>query len=88
MSSFDTSFLNPTSKVFLSYVPSDIDYSKMTIEDVRNSPKVPLSDDIPRPNVTVESIEIPADTDGHSIPVDVYRPKEAGDAILPALVYL
>ncbi|CAO0793146.1 unnamed protein product [Mucor circinelloides] len=88
MSSFDTSFLNPSSKVFLSYVPSDIDYSKMTIADVRNSPKVPLSDDIPRPNVTVESIEIPADTDGHSIPVDVYRPKEAGDAILPALVYL
>ncbi|CEP11517.1 hypothetical protein [Parasitella parasitica] len=88
MSPVDTSFLNPSSRVFLSNVPSDIDYSKLTILNVRNSPKVPLSDDIPRPDVTVESIKIPADTDRHPISVDVYRPKQAGDAVLPALIYL
>lgn len=88
MSPVDTSFLNPSSKLFLSYIPPDIDYSKLTIEDVRNSPKAPLSDDIQRPSVTIEHLEIPADTDGHPIQVDVYRPKNAGDATLPALVYL
>ncbi|KAI8643285.1 Alpha/Beta hydrolase protein [Parasitella parasitica] len=88
MSPADTSFLNHSSKVFLSYVPPDIDYSKLTIEDVRNSPKAPLSDDIPRPDVIVENIKIPLDTDGHPISVDVYRPRQARDAVLPALIYL
>lgn len=88
MSPTDTSFLSPSSKVFLSYVPPNIDYSKLTIEDVRNSPKAPLSDDIPRPDVILENIKIPANTDEHPISVDVYRPKKAGDDILPALVYL
>jgi hypothetical protein len=89
MSSIDTSFLNPITQKFLSLFPPDIDYSKLTIQQVRNASEVPLSDDIKRPNVTIEKLELPSQVDGHTIHIDVFRPKSAAiDEALPVVVYL
>jgi hypothetical protein len=89
MSSIDTSFLNTVSREFLSSFPPDIDYSKLTIEQVRNASKVPFSDDIKRPDVTIEKLELPSRADDHTIHIDVFRPKSAAaDEVLPVIVYL
>lgn len=82
--------LTPTSKKFLSLIPKGVDFTKLTIQDIRNSRSpVVLNESIPRPEVTIQTIEIPANDDGHPIPVDVYRPANVDkDEILPALVYL
>jgi acetyl esterase/lipase len=82
--------LTLVSKKFLSYLPKKVDPSLVPIGRLLGNPSVPFPESIPRPKVTVEQIEVPCtSTDGHAIPVDVYRPASASaDEVLPVLVYL
>lgn len=81
--------VTPTSKKFLSGLPKGLDYTQITIPMLRAArDPAELDESIPRPKVTVEKIEIPAN-DGHTIDVEIYRPANVEkDEILPALVYL
>ncbi|CAO3655551.1 unnamed protein product [Mucor hiemalis] len=81
--------VTPTSKKFLSGLPKGLDYTQITIPMLRAArDPAELDESIPRPKVTVEKIEIPAN-DGHAIDVEIYRPANIEkDEILPALVYL
>jgi acetyl esterase/lipase len=77
--------LNPSSLSFLSILPK-VDFSTLTVERLRR-PSPVLS--VPGPEVTIERLEIPCQTDGHLIPVDMYRPASASvDEVLPVVVYL
>lgn len=81
--------LTPSAQKFVDAVPKGLDFTQITIPMLRASRSPALLDEsIPRPEVTVEKIEIPAN-DGHAINVEIYRPADVGkDEILPALVYL
>lgn len=81
--------LIPSSQAFVFTFPTNVDYTGVPIQYVRDNVSPILSADIPRPKVVIEKMEIPCYTDGHLIPVDVYRPASVrADEILPVLVYL
>lgn len=81
--------LIPSAQAFVSILPTNVDYTGVPIQYIRDKAAPILSDDIPRPKVVIEKMEIPCGTDGHLIHVDVYRPASASDdEILPVLVYL
>lgn len=81
--------LSPVSVALMSVLPV-IDYNTVPIEVLRSShASIALSDEILRPKVTVQRIEIPTSEDGHLIPADIYRPASAmPNEILPAMVFL
>lgn len=88
MSPVDTSFLNPTTQAVLANLPKVDDFSKVTLETLRQP--IALQSELPKPHATIESIQLPSSiTDDHLIHVDVFRPKDApSDAVLPALIFL
>ncbi|KAI9273146.1 Alpha/Beta hydrolase protein [Helicostylum pulchrum] len=80
--------LIPSAQAFVSTFRTSVDYTGVPIQYLRDNASPMLSDDIPRPKVVIEKMKIPCYTDGHLIPVDVYRPASAyADEILPVLVY-
>ncbi|KAI9273147.1 Alpha/Beta hydrolase protein [Helicostylum pulchrum] len=81
--------LNPTFVALMSVLPV-IDYNSVPIEVLRtNHASTTLSDDIPRPKVTVQRIKIPTCEDGYLIPADMHRPASAiSNEVLPAMIFL
>lgn len=89
MSTIDTSFLTKESQSFLSLFPPQSDPSYLSPAFFRDAPPAFISADVPRPDVTITRIQVPAFTDSHLFDVDVFRPKNpAPEEVLPALVYL
>lgn len=89
MAPVDTSFLNPIFRGLVAAYPEAIDFDKMTIQQARVGGSEAMQTNIETPLVDIEKIEIPDQTDGHSINVTLYKPKDIPvDAQLPVFVYL
>lgn len=85
----DTSFLSPIFKALVAQCPEAVDFDKVTVQQARAGSNDTMQSDTEGPPVDVEKIEIPDQTDGHSIRITLYKPKSiSSDEKLPALVFL
>ncbi|CAO3652230.1 unnamed protein product [Mucor fragilis] len=84
----DTSFLSPIFKALVAQCPEAVDFDKVTVQQARAGSNDTMQSDTEGPPVDVEKIEIPDQTDGHSIRITLYKPKSiSSDEKLPALVF-
>lgn len=79
--------LNPAHIQYMAAVP-DVDPSLLTINMMRKAVSGQPCPHEPKPEASVQSIQVSAG-DGHSIKVDIYRPKDVlPETALPILIYL